>query len=162
MSLACYLLLSDRATAFYEIHQNCAESFLWESSKLCDVPLRRGLVTVARGLLSNIPGIVQRWPLTLPPSTTIITFQSSHQQCCSKISGRAGWTLGNPMPSSPCISSSIIITNIPSPNWTMACIPDIVEHKASVTFRRPRSVRSLVLTQLHKSGPLVRSSYCGS
>ena len=89
MSSACYI----RATAFYEIHQNCAESFLWESSKLCDVPLMRGPVTVARGLLSNIPGIVQRWPLTLPPSTTIITFQGSCHQHIGQSSNRA--ELGN-------------------------------------------------------------------
>ena len=130
----------------YEIPPNCAECFLCESSRLYDVQaLMRGLVTVARGLLSNIPGIVHRWPLTLPspppPSSWLfkaaVTIVSGEEQ-------QSRVDLGTTTEPNAIITLHIILhhNHQQLPNWTMACIPDIVEHKASVTFRRPRSVRS--------------------
>ena len=98
--------------------------------------------------MSSIPGIVQHCLSRCHPQNfcqrsfkaVVIMISAKCQHPGSEKSKRAPMPM---MPNAILLTLHIIVRhNHHHPNWTMASIPDIVEHKASVTFRRPRSVRS--------------------
>ena len=99
--------------------------------------LIRGLVTVVRGLpaVSSIPGIVQHCLSRCHPQNfcqrsfkaVVIMISAKCQHPCSEKSKRAPMPM---MPNAILLTLHIIVRHNPHhPNWTMASIPDIVEHR---------------------------------